>query len=570
MPRTEIPNPPTENSNNSSDNMKKFTVEIVNKVEFSTMCGPPSSQQIQTNVTVKTVSNASVKSEVDVTSSTTTQQSTSTKTNTSADIKTEPDAADIFGNLIDDNSFQDILKDMDFGKDINFGDFNGLDNLESVLDRSDEFKIDAGDNTKKDGPSVAPPTTPASNVTVSQSQFMNVASNNLQMSQNQTAQISTKFTTNTISSEMSQNQQFQQKLQRTFPQQSQAYPGGMGQPYSQIPSSTPQYQPVSVQSSMNNVPFMSTGNQMMPNQMVTSVQNQQFNISQSQQQYMNMSQFNPSSQQQRIPVTTTTMTNTSSADRTKLSPATTPVSQPTTPTSRMSFMGFPGVNQNSNQNTTVSSANMTLGGKEQAAQMLKQMAQQHQQQEYMPMRNLHEMPFNNSEFRSTSSPRSTQPTTTLPPSYSSQVSSSVNTTTTAANVSTSSVESTLQKSTPQQSLDMQKLPEQKQASSPAIMPGNASVNPSVRMPFHPTHSETPDGMFMNNSAVAMQMNQSQRMQMQTNQQQYHMQVSLALLLIKHFSSYPRSFSKTKVTFQSIAALREVILENSDHLSFLVI
>lgn len=54
------------NNNNGSENLTKFSVHIVQKLEFTTSAANSQPQQISTNVTVKALTNTSVKSEPDV------------------------------------------------------------------------------------------------------------------------------------------------------------------------------------------------------------------------------------------------------------------------------------------------------------------------------------------------------------------------------------------------------------------------------------------------------------------------------------------------------------------------
>ncbi|XP_049317274.1 neurogenic protein mastermind isoform X3 [Bactrocera dorsalis] len=54
------------NNNNGSENLTKFSVHIVQKLEFTTSAANSQPQQISTNVTVKALTNTSVKSESDV------------------------------------------------------------------------------------------------------------------------------------------------------------------------------------------------------------------------------------------------------------------------------------------------------------------------------------------------------------------------------------------------------------------------------------------------------------------------------------------------------------------------
>uniref|UniRef100_A0A182UK66 Uncharacterized protein n=1 Tax=Anopheles melas TaxID=34690 RepID=A0A182UK66_9DIPT len=55
--------PPVKLQHNGSENLTKFSVEIVQQLEFTTSAANSQPQQISTNVTVKALTNASVKSE---------------------------------------------------------------------------------------------------------------------------------------------------------------------------------------------------------------------------------------------------------------------------------------------------------------------------------------------------------------------------------------------------------------------------------------------------------------------------------------------------------------------------
>lgn len=53
--------PPVKLQHNSSENLTKFSVEIVQQLEFTTSAANSQPQQISTNVTVKALTNTSVK-----------------------------------------------------------------------------------------------------------------------------------------------------------------------------------------------------------------------------------------------------------------------------------------------------------------------------------------------------------------------------------------------------------------------------------------------------------------------------------------------------------------------------
>lgn len=133
------------------DGLTKFSVEIVQQLEFTTSAANSQPQQISTNVTVKTHANASVKS--DVVSSPKSPQSSTTTTTTTTTNNNNVKHQSAPDHLVDcvkqepDNDFADLEqcaaaleKDANGGADFGgFSDLIGEDTNDEII-TSDAFK----------------------------------------------------------------------------------------------------------------------------------------------------------------------------------------------------------------------------------------------------------------------------------------------------------------------------------------------------------------------------------------------------------------------------------------------